>query len=122
MAERDAIDGVVLSALGGALGIILARLDITGRDHVHRHMLWREISGERPRQALQAGLGGDHMRMVSRAREGTVAADIDDAPNPAAHEMRRRRLGTEECAIERDAEHLAPFCKRDIAERAAAAD
>src|SRR5262245_15579581 len=106
MAERDAIDGIVLAAFGGALRIVLARLDIAGRDHVHRHLLWRKISGERPRQALQAGLGGDHMRVVSRARESTVAADIDDAPDPTLHEMRRRRLGAEERTIERDAEHL----------------
>src|ERR1043166_2130160 len=98
--------------------IRLARgVDRARRDEIDRDAVLGEVMREAAREADEAELRGDDVRAMLRAGMRAQAPDVDDRAGPARFEIRQAGLGAMERAVERDAEHVAPFGEGHLLEQ-----
>ena len=85
-----------------------------------RDVVAAEFLRQRARQPDHAGFRRDRVHPPQRADMRGNAAKVDDAAAARGDDVRRRRLRAVERAVQRGAEDLAPFLRRDLGEFASA--
>ena len=73
--------------------------------------------GQRPGEADDPGLGGDHMRAIFGTGMRAQPADIDDGPAAGLPQRRQAGLDAVEGAVERNVHDLAPLGIAHLRER-----
>ena len=105
--SRDGLVGQMVRRFRFVLGPW--RADQARDDAVHGNAVIGEVVGQRPGEADDPGLRGDHMRAVLRTGMRTEPADIDDAPRAGLAQSRKARLHAMKRAIQRDIKDFAPL-------------